>query len=169
MSNQPTGDYRLVPWAYPPIPGGSDNSTAQEGPYDFTEVRAGPTKASSILNTSEGGYSVLILDIRIVDYTVNDSSLVSQVLWKFTPTKIVDVNGVNVTGAAPTVTGSYTASDFNTGAVHVQNSIGNAVSPWRFSSRMTAGNLQEMQADIDLTVVDSSGAELQAITLEVSA
>lgn len=39
MSSQPTGDYRLIPWAYPPIPGGSSTPGGSNPPFDLTDVR----------------------------------------------------------------------------------------------------------------------------------
>ena len=173
MSEQPTGDYRLVPWAYPPIPGGSSNSTAQAGPYDFSDIRAGYASTPQIGSTDLGGTiatTSYFSSIRIIirDFVLNDSSNVSQILWKFTPTGFVDSAGTTITGSVPTVTGAWTPEQFNTGSPQISNSGFGASNPWGLSAQAANGQVQEASATVEITVVDAQGTELQTATMEVS-
>lgn len=170
MSNQPTGDYRLVPWAYPPIPGGSENSTAQEPPYDFTEIRVDFATTPSVINWGATHGDYLGVYINIQDFVLNDSSNVSQILWKFVPVEFVSSAGSTFTGQIKTVSGVWTPAQFNEGLVHIMSTDPNdgGDTSWKLLSGTDDGTCQTAVANVTISIVNAQGEVLQTITKEVS-
>ena len=100
MSNQPTGDYRLLPWAYPPIAGGSDNSGGEVNQsYDFSRMRIDVLKTGNMpflkYNGSTSTWNIHIsFNIQNVD-VVNDDA-VSLIRLTTIPRNVTTVAGSNM-------------------------------------------------------------------------
>ena len=169
MSEQPTGDYRLVPWAYPPIPGGSENSTEQQPPYDFTDIRIDYNTTPNVTSWGEAG-DYLDVSINIQDYVLSDSSNVSQILWKFVPVEFVSSGGNTFTGLINTVSGVWTPAQFNEGLVQIHSTGPNDEdkTSWKLKSGTDDGNCQTAVANITISILNAQGDVIQTITKEVS-
>lgn len=100
MSIQPSGDYRLIPWAYPPIPGGK--SAGGSGlPLDFSNILVVKTEVAvaKLKSTSSSEVSNVVFHVNVRDIGVNNISNVSAVQLRARITELEYYSsGVPVTG-----------------------------------------------------------------------
>lgn len=157
MSNQPTGDYRLVPWAYPPIPGGANNSDSIDTPYDFTNLRVNYADTPYIWPNG----NQCSLNLVAQDFSALNTANVSTIQITFTPKRFVDSSGNTVTGQMYTMTRTNIA-------------IGSFVSPIQLfgitsgdelfdedTSTISAGDFQVAEMSVAIDILDAAGATLQ--------
>lgn len=166
MTEQPTGDYRLIPWAYPPIPGGSTGGGGGgNAPYDFSQIRAiiddtnqyrpHINQVSDPVTTS---YK-LIAQFMISDVIVLDASEVDLMELWFQTTNAVDSAGENITARARTVTISRNSVFTQTG-YNFQLEIP--------ISTAATGNLEAFAGNWKLTCYNEAGDALQQVEGSVS-
>lgn len=164
MSNQPTGDYRLMPWEYPPIVGGSDNDTSNTGnAYDFTNLRIQYRQTPFVTTYSGSPRNDLGVYIGIQDYTVIDTAEVSQILCTFIPQDFVDQADNQVAGRVESKTLTILVEDFTGDPYQADFSY-----IWESGNGLAGGMLKKADANVRIDIVNEDGEVFQTVTMGVS-
>lgn len=174
MSNQPTGDYRLVPWAYPPIPGGLDNSTGESYPYDLSDIRIDGTWWSAgnppYIGKGNDSSGKTVYSANTAWYIQNVVVLndvnVSQVQFKISPKLITsgtESDPINVTSYFPD---SVSSIDKDVFAQMPYKLIYTKVANDGFPSAAVT-NIRQFNANIEINVLNAAGSVIQTYSEEV--
>lgn len=155
MSNQPTGDYRLVPWAYPPIPGGSNNSDRYGTPYDFSNLRVNYATTPEI---HANGHQIM-LHIIGQDFLVLNTEGVTTISVAIIPVKLVDSSGDTITGQAHTLTRSNYVIDQFVSPVEIY--YGYNMTMFDTDADLPPGDLQVADMNITIDVLNAAGETMQ--------
>lgn len=163
MSSQPTGDYRLVPWAYPPIPGGSNNSTAPSGnAFDFSNAVVSYRSQPGIVTLGSdqviSGYGCFLNGVEAID-----TSRVSQITYYYKPSMVRNVNGLDITAA---INNPFEASDPTIPVANITNGLTLFSGPMPTGMPVlkyttVTGNCQQCDMELHIVISDASGAMIQ--------
>lgn len=133
MCNGDLGMYRVMPWAYPTIPGQSSGGTSVDptpepvpdvDPYDFSNVEAKIVSRRSDVTVVNDSFWRAVFTVSVTGIIVNDSTGVSSFIGQ------ISTDGFGVSPSGWEFTGTnYTVSDVSqpngNGTITVDSKTGN--------------------------------------------
>lgn len=164
MTEQPTGDYRLIPWAYPPIPGGATGGGGGGNqPLNISRIESFDMGA----NIGQGANStyVISLVLRLKYYEVLDLSDVANVIATFNPKTLVK-NGTDLTQYWASSTRTLDPSVFESDYVQIGSSYEGV--PMTSIPGIVTGKLDKYDYKWYVDLYDSSGMVIQTISGEIT-